>query len=156
MEDDVVVDESSRTSMPTEVRRGRFSKHCRDNDCRDGEESSFFDCWDEQSDILQQGDDLWAQNAPKSVSHAKGCLSVNFPVFSVCQKLGVYSQQLPTTALQYDISSEEESLRDEIPEEAAPNDNSNDEEWWLDEVELNTVTVSNMSIDSKPVETDGR
>ena len=25
-----------------------------------------------------------------------------------------------------------------------------------DEVELNTVTISNMSIDSKPVETDGR
>ena len=35
----------------------------------------------------------------------------------------------------------EKSLPDEIPEEAAANDNSND---------------SNMSIDSKPVETDGR
>ena len=45
---------------------------------------------------------------------------------------------------------------DEIPEEAAPNDNSNDEEWWLDEVELNAITIGNMSIDSKPVETDGR
>ena len=42
----------------------------------------FFVCWDwrhEQSDVLQQADP-WAQNAPKSVSSAKGCFSVNFPV----------------------------------------------------------------------------
>ena len=31
-----------------------------------------------------------------------------------------------------------------------------DEEWWPDEVNLNTVTIGNMSIDSKPVETDGK
>ena len=79
-------------------------------------------------------------------THRKGCLSVKFLVCSVCQTLGVYSQQLPITVPQYDISSEGESLPDEIPEEAAPNDNSNDEEWWSDEVELNTVTISNMSI----------
>ena len=66
------------------------------------------------------------------------------------QKLGgVHSQQLPTTAPKFHISSAGESLPDEIPEEAVPNDNSNDEEWWPDEVELNTVTISNMSIDSK-------
>ena len=72
VEDDVVVDESSeesagttpplppaprfnktRTSKHTEMHRGRFSKHCHDNDCRDSEGSSFFDCWDEQSDIMQ-------------------------------------------------------------------------------------------------------
>ena len=29
------------------------------------------------------------------------------------------------------------------------------EEWLLEEIELNTVTISNMSIDSKLVETDG-
>ena len=58
---------------------------------------------------------------------------------------------MPTTAPQYDISSEGESLPDENPDEAAPND----EEWLPDEVELNTVTISNMSIDRKPVATDG-
>ena len=62
----------------------------------DGEESSFFDCWDEQSAVLQQADP-WAWNAPKSISSAKGCTSVNFPACSVCQKFGVYSQQLPIT-----------------------------------------------------------
>ena len=132
-----------------------FSKHCHDNDGRGGEESSFFDCWDEQSHILQQADRS-AQNAPKSVSRAKGCFSANFPVRSACQKLGVYSQQLPTTAPQHDISSKGESLPDEIPEESAPNDNSNDEEWWPDELEMNAVTISNMSIDSKLVESNGR
>ena len=86
----------------------------------------------------------------------KGCLSVNFPVCSVCQKLGVYSQQAPITAPQYDISSKGEGQPDEILEEAAPNSNSNDEEWWPDEVELNAVTIDNISIDSEPVETDGR
>ena len=56
----------------------------------DGEESSFFNCWDEQSGVLQQADP-WARTAPKSVPSAKGCISVNFLVCSVCQKLGVYS-----------------------------------------------------------------
>ena len=74
----------------------------------------------------------------------------------MCQKLGVYGEQLPTAAPQYDISSEGESRPDEIPEEAAPNDNSDDEEWWPDEVELNAVTIGNMSIDSKLVEKDVR
>ena len=103
-----------------------------------------------------QQEDPWAGKTPKSVSSAKGCFSVNFPVCSVCQKLGVYSQQLPMTAPQSDISSEGEVQPDEIPEEAVPSGNSNDKEWWPGEVELNTVTISNMSIDSKPVETDGR
>ena len=40
--------------------------------------------------------------------------------------------------------------------EAAPNSNSNDEEWWPNEVELKAVTIGNMSIDSKLVETDGK
>ena len=59
----------------------------------------FLDCWDdkqEQFDALQQFDP-WARNAPKSVPDVKGCLSVNFPACSVCQKLGVY-QRLPVTA----------------------------------------------------------
>ena len=34
-------------------------------------------------------------------------------------------------------------------------DNSNDGEWGPDEVDLNAVTIGNMSIDSKPVATDG-
>ena len=85
----------------------------------------------------------------------KSRLSVNFPVCSVCQKLGVY-QHVPSKAPQYDASSEGEGLSDEIPIRVAPSDHSNDEEWWPDEVDLNTVTINNMSIDSKPVETDGK
>ena len=42
----------------------------------DGEESSFFNCWDEQSDVLHQADP-WARNAPKSKSSAKGCTSLS-------------------------------------------------------------------------------
>ena len=87
---------------------------------RRGEESPFFDCWDckhEQSDVLQQVDPL-VRNAPKPVPSVKGCLSVNFPVCSVCQKLGVY-QHLPTEAPQYDISSEGEGRLDEVPFEVA-------------------------------------
>ena len=93
---------------------------------------------------------------PTDLESAKGCTSVNFPACSVCQKLGVHSQQLPTTAPQCDISSEGEGQPDEIPEEAALSSNSNDEEWWPNEVELNAVTIGNMSIDCKPVTTDGR
>ena len=91
-----------------------------DEDC---EESSFFDCWDEQSDVLQQAEP-WARNAPKSISSAERCTSVKLPVCSVSQKLGVYSQQLPTTAPKYDISSEGENRPD-----PPPIDNSHDEEW---------------------------
>ena len=137
-ENDIVVDEFSENATGTMpplplaplFKKTRTSKYTEmhHNDYRDGEESSFFDFWDEQSDIFQQADP-WAQNALKSVSRAEGCLPVNFPVSSVCQKLGVYSQQLPTTAHQYDISSERESRLEEIPEEAAPEDNSNNEEW---------------------------
>ena len=50
----------------------------------------------EQFDALQHMDP-WARNAPKSVHDVKGCLSVNFPVCPVCQKLGVY-RRLPTRA----------------------------------------------------------
>ena len=46
-----------------------------------------------------------------------------------------------------DISSEGEDR---------PSDNSTDGEWWLDEVDLNAATIGNMSIDSKPVATDGK
>ena len=49
-------------------------------------------------------------------------------------------------APQYHISSEAEDR---------PSDNSNDGEWWPDEVDLDAVTTGNMSIDSKPVATDG-
>ena len=111
------------------------------------EKDLFLDCWDgkqEQFDALQQMSP-WARNAPKSVRAVKGCLSSNFPVCSVCQKLGVY-QRLPMKAPQYDISSEGKDR---------PSDNSNVGEWWLDEVDVNAVTIGNMSIDSKPVATDG-
>ena len=70
---------------------------------------------------------------------------MNFPVCSVCQKLGV-NQRLPIEAPQYDISSEGEDR---------PSDNSNGGEWWPDEVDPNAVTTGNMSVDSKPVATDG-
>ena len=49
-------------------------------------------------------------------------------------------------APQYDISSEGEDR---------PSDSSSDGEWWPDEVDLNAVTIGNMSIDSKPVATEG-
>ena len=129
----------------TEMFCGKFRKPCNE-DHRD-EEDPFLDCWDgkqEQFDALQHMDP-WARNAPKSVLDVKGCLSVNFSVCLVCQKLGVY-QRLPIEAPQYDISSEGEDR---------PSDNSNDGEWWPDEVDLNAVIIGNMSIDSKPVATDG-
>ena len=59
-------------------------------------------------------------------------------------------------AHQYDISSEGEGRPDEVPTEVAPSDHSNDGKWWPDEVDLNTVTIGSMSIDSKPVETVGK
>ena len=114
--------------------------------------------WDwkhEQSDALQQVDP-WARNAPKSVSSVKGCLSENFFVCSVCQKFGVYQHICQLHAPQYDISSEGEGRPDQVPIKVAPSDHSNVGEWWPDEVDLNTGTFSNMSIDSKPVETDGK
>ena len=49
-------------------------------------------------------------------------------------------------APQYDISSEREDRL---------SGNSDDGEWRPDEVDLNAVTIGNMSIDSKPVATDG-
>ena len=84
-------------------------------------------------------------NAPKIEPDVKGCLSVNFPACSVCHKLGVH-RRLPMKAPQYDISSEGEDR---------PNDISDDGEWEPDEVDLNAVTIGNMSIDSKPAATDG-
>ena len=70
---------------------------------------------------------------------------------SVCQKLGVFDQLLPNTAHQHDIFGEGECQLDEVPGEVAPC-----EEWLLDEVELNTLTIRNMSIDGKLVEPDGK
>ena len=55
-------------------------------------------------------------------------------------------QRLPIKAPQHDISSSGEHR---------PSDNSNDGEWWPDEVDLNAVTIGNMTINSKPVATDG-
>ena len=124
---------------------GKFRKPC--NADHQDEEYPSLDCWDgkqEQSDALQQMDP-WARNAPKSESDVKGCLSVNFPACSVCQKLGVY-QRLPMKGPQCNISSKGEDR---------PSDNSNDGEWGPDELDVNAVTVGNMSIDSKPVATDG-
>ena len=91
----------------TETLCGMFRKPCNE-DHRD-EECAFLDCWDgkqEQFDALQQMDPS-ARNVPKSSPDVKGCLSVNSPVCSVCQKLGVY-QRLPIKAPQYDFSTEEE------------------------------------------------
>ena len=61
----------------------------------------------------------------------------------MCQKLGVY-QLLQNEVSLCDISCEGEDR---------PSDNSN---GWPEEVDLNTVTICNMSIDSKLVETDGK
>ena len=91
---------------------GSFEKQCNGNDCRDGEESSFFDCWywrHKQSDILQHADP-WAPNEPKSRSSAKVCLSVNFTICSVCQKLGVYK---PTFAYEQ-LSSTTSQVRESV------------------------------------------
>ena len=79
-----------------------------------------------------------------SVPNVKDCLSVTFPVCSVCRKLGVY-QHLPLKTPQYDISSVGEGRPDEVQIEVFPSDNSNDAEWWPGEVDLNTVTIGNMS-----------
>ena len=166
VEDDVFVDESSEeatgtkpplppapwlkkssTSKHTEMHRGRFSKHFHDNGCRDGEESSFFDSWDEQPDTSQGAD---PSTQKKRLPFRK------LPCLHCVSKVGCVQPTVANYSSQFDISSEGESLPDEIKEEAAAIDNSNDEEWWLDEVDLNTVTISNMCIDSKPVETDGR
>ena len=211
----------------------KFRKPC--NGDRRDEESPFFDCWDgkhQQSDVSQQVDP-WARKAPKSVPSVKSFLSVNFPVCSVCQKLGVY-QHLPSKAPQHDISSEEKvdlmKFQLQLPRVTTPqervvssrgtaylwdkilrvtlkapgstrysqewnrgemstnsgsysvqpatgnrdigvfsehsgglsdsratgNREYNDEGRWPDEVDLNTVTIGNMSTDSKPVETDGK
>ena len=140
-----------RISSHAEMHCGKFRKHCSGNDRRDAEKSSFFDCWDwrhEQSDILQHADP-WARNAPKSISGANGCTSVNFPTCSVSQKLGVCNRHVPATAPQCDIPREGQCRPDEVSIEVTPC-----EEWLLDEVELNTVTISN--IDRKLVETDGK
>ena len=74
-EDDVVVDESSEERTETVPQLPPLSWFretrtcCNGISCRDGEEPSFFDCWEwrhEQSDTSQQVDP-WAQNAAKSV-----------------------------------------------------------------------------------------
>ena len=57
---------------------------------------------------------------------------------------GVY-QRLPIKAPQYDISTEGEDRP-----------SSDDGEWWPDEVDLNAVTLGNMTIDSTPGESDGK
>ena len=42
-----------------------------------------------------------------------------------------------------------------VKEKTGPSDNSNDGEWWPGEMDLNVVTIGNMSVDSKLVATDG-
>ena len=48
-----------------------------------------------------------------------------------------------------------DDLSHTIQREGRQSDNSNDGEWWPDEVDLNVVTSGKMSIDSKPVATEG-
>ena len=69
----------------TETLFGKFRKPCNE-DHRD-EEDPFHDCWDGKQETVRRF-------AAKSVPDVKGCFSANFPVCSVCQKLGVY-QRLP-------------------------------------------------------------
>ena len=146
VDDEVDVDVSTNETtemMPPLPPSGKFRKPC-NKDHRD-EEHPFFECQDEmreQIGILQQMDP-WMRNAPKSLPLVKGCSSVNFTACSVCQKLGLY-QRLPFKTPQYDIFSEEER---------SSND-SNDEEWCPDEVDLNTVTIDNTTIDSESRGTD--
>ena len=106
VEDDESTNEATEMMPPppldswfkrTETFCGKFRKPC--NEGHQDEEDPFLDCWDgkqEQFHALQQIDP-WARNALKSEPDVKGCLSVNFPVCSVCQKPLVY-QRLPMKA----------------------------------------------------------
>ena len=78
--------------------------------------------------------DPWAQNEPKDCIQRKGPHS--FCVSEIERIQSTFANQCRP---------------DEVPSEVAPC-----EEWLPEEVELNTVTISNMSIDSKPVEIDGK
>ena len=73
----------------------------------------------------------------------------------MCQKLGVFEHcQLKLTRTS---PTGGRGLPDGVPIDFGPSDHSNDGgEWWPDEVDLNTVTINNMSIDSKLFETDGK
>ena len=87
--------------------------------------------------------DPWARNTPKSEPDVKRLPLSELPcLFSVPE-----AGSVPTSANEkrHDISSEGDR----------PSDHSNDEEWDPDEVDQNAVTLGNMSIDSKPVATDG-
>ena len=79
-----------RMSRYAEMLCRKFRKHGKGNDCRDGEESSFFDCWDwrhEQSDMLKYADP-WEQNEPKTAASAKDCQSVNFLILFCVSEIG--------------------------------------------------------------------
>ena len=65
-------------------------------------------------------------------------------------------QHLLSQASQYHTSREGGGRSDEIPVDVAPSDHSSDEEWCTDEVDLKTVTITKMSIDSKHFGTDGK
>ena len=89
VEDEVDVDESTdeTTEMIPPLPPASSLKKTSHRD----EEYPFLDCWDwkhEQSDVLQHVD-ARARNAPKSVPNVKGFFSANFRARSVCQKLGV-------------------------------------------------------------------
>ena len=73
-----------------------------------------------------------------------------YPARRVASQCTALYQHLPLTAPQYEIHSEGECRLDEVLFEVGPC-----EEWMLDELELNTVTISNMCIDCKLVETGG-
>ena len=73
-----------------------------------------------------------------------------FLVCHVCPKLGVHDQIVPIAAPQCDIPSGKVCQLDTAPIEVATC-----EHWSIGEVELNTVTISNMSSDNKSVETTG-
>ena len=79
---------------------------------------------------------------------------MNCLVCHVCQKLGAHDQFVPIAAslpLNCDIHSGKECQLDTAQIEVATCEGRS-----TDEVELNAVTISNVSIDRKSVETDGK
>ena len=89
--------------------------------------------------------DPWARNAPKSEPDVKGCLSVNFPVCSVCQKLEVY----PTS------EKSKRSMTSKVKEKTDRARTPMMESGGLMRWTWTQSTIGNMSVDSKLVATDG-
>ena len=120
--------------------RTKFRKPC--NEDHEDEDDSFFDCWDgkqEQSDALQQMNP-WARNTPKSEPDVKGCLSVNF-LHVQC----ALSWEC-TNVSQRTRHSMTSPVKEKTDRATTPMMKSGE----LEEVDLNAVTIGNMSIDSRP------